>query len=108
MNAFIGLVIQPCAWFIAARRKKRLARTLDARIADFAPGEGEEEALEQEVDALEVLAEFEGSERAHSVVSLMRLKPCPEQYVTPRGGGSNAWTLNDILFSVGLHLADVR
>jgi len=43
-------------------QEEGLARTLDARIANLAAGEGEEESLQEEIYALEILTEFEGSE----------------------------------------------
>ena len=47
---------------------ERLARPLDARIADLAAGKRQEKALKQEVYTLKVLTEFEGSERTHSII----------------------------------------
>jgi hypothetical protein len=59
--AFIGLVIQPWAWLIGGAQEEGLARSLDARIADLAAREGKEKSLQQEIYALEILTEFEGS-----------------------------------------------
>ena len=47
-----------------------LAGALDAGVADLAAGERKEEALEQEVDALEILSELEGACGAETVLSV--------------------------------------
>jgi hypothetical protein len=45
-----------------------LARSFNTWIADFTAGNRQEEALEQEIYALEVLANFKGAERASLIV----------------------------------------
>ena len=68
---------------------ERLARTLDAGITDLASGQGDKESLQQEIDALEVLAKLERAEGARLVVHGVP-EIFPVRLVTPRSERSNA------------------
>src|ERR1700742_3699415 len=53
-------------------KEERLPGAFDAGVADFAPRQGEEQALQKEIDALEVLSQLERAGGAETVFSVHR------------------------------------